>query len=61
MFHNLQNYDSHQIFQKIEKYNFKINYVLKAIEKYMSFTIQQPKRKGIQPGLPLVFIYSVHF
>ena len=27
----------------------------------MIFTIQQPKKKGIKPGLPLVFIDSVHF
>ena len=31
------------------------------IEKYLSFTIQQPKKKGIKPGLPLVFIDSIHF
>ena len=27
----------------------------------MIFTIQQPKKKGIKPGLPWVFIDSVHF
>ena len=27
----------------------------------MSFTIQQPKKKGIKPRLPLVFIDSVYF
>ena len=27
----------------------------------MSFTIQQPKRKGHKAGTPLVFIDSVHF
>ena len=27
----------------------------------MSFTIHQPKQKGIKPGLPLVFIDSIHF
>ena len=27
----------------------------------MSFTIPQPKEKGNKPGLPLVFIDSVHF
>ena len=61
VFHNLQNYDSYLIFQEIEKYNSKINVVSKTINKYMSFTIQQPKTKGIKPGLPLIFIDSVHF
>ena len=27
----------------------------------MNFTIQQPKKKGIKSGLPLVFIDSIHF
>ena len=25
------------------------------------FTIKKPKKKGIKPELPLVFIHSVHF
>ena len=45
MFHNIQNYDSHLIFQDIEKYNFEINVLPKTVEKYISFTIQQPKEK----------------
>ena len=61
MFHNLQNYDSHLVFQEIGKYNFKLNVIPKAMEKCMSFTIQQPKKKGIKPELPLVFVDSVHF
>ena len=28
-FHNLQNYDSYLIFQTIEKYNFKTNFIPK--------------------------------
>ena len=28
--------------------------VSKAIEKYKSFTIQQPKKKGMKPGLPFL-------
>ena len=44
VFHNLQNYDSHLVFQEIGKYNFKINVTPKAKEKYMSFTIRQPKK-----------------
>ena len=27
----------------------------------MNFTIKQPKRKDVKPGLPLVFIDSIHF
>ena len=61
MFHNLQNYDSDLIFQEIGKYNFKINVIPKTTEKYMSFTIQQPKEKGNKPGLRLVFAVSIHF
>ena len=61
MFHDLQNYDSCLIFEEIGKYNFIINVIPKIIEKYLSFTIQQPKKKGIKPGLPLVFIDSIHF
>ena len=60
VFHNLQNYDSYLTLQEIGKYNFKINVIPKT-EKYMSFTIQQPKEKGNKPGLPLLFIDSVHF
>ena len=61
MFHNLQYYDKHLIFQKVGKYNFKINVIPKMVEKYTSFTIKQLKIKGIKPGLPLVFIDSVNF
>ena len=45
MFHNLENYDSHLIFQKIEKYNFKINCVPKGIKKYMSLLFDNLNRK----------------
>ena len=31
VFHNLQNYDSHIIFQKIGKYDFKINVIPKIV------------------------------
>ena len=61
MCHNLQNYDSHLVFQEIRKYNFEINVMPRTVEKYMSFTIQQPKWEGTKPGLPLVFIDSDHF
>ena len=33
----------------------------KTIEKYMSFTLQQPKKKDTKPGFPLVFLYSIPF
>ena len=32
-FHNLQNYDSHLIFQEVERFNFKINVVPKNKRK----------------------------
>ena len=35
--HNLQNHDSHLIFQETGKYDFKINATPKTIEKYTSF------------------------
>ena len=57
----MQNYDLHHIFQENGRYNFKINAIPKTIEKYMSFTIQQPKEKGNKPGLSLVFIDSLRF
>ena len=47
MFHNLQNYDLQLISQEVGKYNFKVSVILKAIEKYMSFTMKQPKRKTL--------------
>ena len=40
-FHNLQNYDSRIIFERVGQYNFKINVIPKTMEKYMSFTIKQ--------------------
>ena len=39
----MQNYDSHLKLQELGKYNFKKNFILKLIEKYMSFSIEQPK------------------
>ena len=41
VFHDLENYNSHLIFQEIGKHHFKINVIEKTIEKYMSFAIQQ--------------------
>ena len=58
--HNMQNYDSHLIFENIGKYNFKINVIPKTTEKYMTFTIQQSKR-STKPGIPSVFLDSIHF
>ena len=39
VFHNLKNYDSHLIMQEPGKFNLKKNVVPNALEKYMSFTI----------------------
>ena len=59
MFHNLQNYDSHLIFQKIEKYDFKLNAIPKMKEKYTSFTIKQPIKKGIRKNV-FACLFSIH-
>ena len=37
VFHNLKNYDSHLIMQKIGKFNLKISIIPNGLEKYMSF------------------------
>ena len=47
-------------FKKLEKYDFKINVIPKAIGQCMSFTIEQIKNV-INPGLPLVFIGILYF
>ena len=33
----------------------------KTIKKCISFSIKHPKNRSIKPGIPLVFIDSVHF
>ena len=48
-------------FRKFEKKNFKINVISKPTEKYMSFSIQQPKEKYIKSRFQVAFIDSVHF
>ena len=37
--HNLKNYDSHFIMQKLGKFNLKINVIPNGLEKYMNFSI----------------------
>ena len=59
LFHKLQNYDSQCIFQEVGKHHFKINVISKTIEKHISFTIKQPKKRDIKPGLLSVFIVSI--
>ena len=39
VFHNLKNYDSHPIMQKLGKFNLKINVIPNGLQTYMSFTI----------------------
>ena len=39
VFHNLKNYDSHLIMQKLGKFNLKINVIPNGLKKYMSFSI----------------------
>ena len=61
VFHDLQNYDSHLILQELGKYNFKTSVIPKTIEKYLSITTEHSKSNGINSGLSLVLIDSVHF
>ena len=49
--HNLNNYVSHLIMQELGKFNLKINVIPNALEKYMSFSINNR----------LSFIDSFHF
>ena len=51
MFHNLKGYDSHLIFNKLHKFNLKINVIPNGLEKYMAFFL----------GKNLVFIDSMQF
>ena len=51
MFHNLKGYDSHLIFNKLHKFNLKINVIPNGLEKYMAFFL----------GNNLVFIGSMQF
>ena len=41
VFHNLKNYDSHLIMQKLDKFNLKINVIPKELQKYLNFTINK--------------------
>ena len=49
------------MFQEIGKYNLRINFIPKTIEKDINFTIEQRERNDINPGLPLVVRNSVNF
>ena len=51
IFHNLKNYDSHLIMQKLGKFNFKINVIPNGLEKHMRFNINNK----------LIFIDSFQF
>ena len=37
MFHNLRGYDSHLIFNELDKFDVKINVIPNGLEKYMAF------------------------
>ena len=37
IFHNLRGYDSHLIFNELDKFNVKINVIPNGLEKYMAF------------------------
>ena len=37
IFHNLRGYDSHLIFNELDKFDVKISVILNGLEKYMAF------------------------
>ena len=39
VFHNLKNYNSHLIMQKLGKFDFKRNFIPHGLEKHLSFNI----------------------
>ena len=40
IFHNLRGYDSHLIFNELDKFNVKINVIPNGLEKYMAFFLK---------------------
>ena len=44
VFHNLKNYNSYVIMQKLSKFNLKISVISNGLEKYLSFTISNKLR-----------------
>ena len=51
MFHNLRGYDSHLIFNELNKFDGKIDVIANGLEKYMAFILNKN----------LVFIDSMQF
>ena len=51
IFHNLRGYDSHLIFNELDKFDVKINVIPNGLEKYMAFFLNKN----------LVFIDSMQF
>ena len=51
IFHNLRSYDSHLIFNELDKFDVKISVIPNALEKYMAFFMNKN----------LVFIDSIQF
>ena len=41
IFHNLRDYDSHLIFNELQKFNVKTDVIPNGLEKYMAFTINK--------------------
>lgn len=52
------NYDLHVKFQELRKNNFKISFIPKIIEKYISFIVKQSKKKKL---INKKSIYILHF
>ena len=61
VFHKLQKYDSHLLFQELGKNNLKTNFIAKKPEICMIYKTEQNKEVTIDRGLPLVFINSAPF
>ena len=59
MLPNLQNYDSHLIFQELGDCNSKRHVISKLIEIYMTFAMEQ--RRMMPLILDSIFLYGVHF
>ena len=61
MIQNLQNYDSHPIFQEIVKYNFKMNVTPKTLKIYTCSKKYLFSNLKKRPILPLAFMDCAFF
>ena len=61
VFHKLQNFDSHLVFQEIRKCNFKINVLPKTINIIRVLLFSNLKRKAINPNNLVKNLGENHF